>query len=211
MLRLTKITTVLIFVEKRAWLPHWCAQLVPGLLAGRHQHALNEVHGPGAISYVNRAQAHQGHYCFTCRKTGQRALNEAPGAGAISYIKRWLSEPLFYMVLILYGNLEIGANIKIFCYLIWIRHLSRLRAVTNRISFLRKDLFFFMHAQHILIDILYDYHAIFILSLSDQTKDLRTCLLINFPLYVYKPKRSYNIVKSVHSLLFVQEVLTLLI
>ena len=60
------------------------------------------------------------------------------------------------MVLIIDGNSEIGTHVRNnLCYLNCLRHLLRWRAVTNRIFFLRKDLFSFMHAQHVL-----SYHLI---------------------------------------------------
>ena len=52
----------------------------------------------------------------------------------------WWSPRL--MVLNLDGNSELGAHARSNpCYLICLRHLIRLRAVTNRIIVLRKDLF----------------------------------------------------------------------
>ena len=72
----------------------------------------------------------------------------------VSYFLKWVTTSWTYgsMVLILDGNLEIGAphvrsNI---CYLICLRHLIGSRAVTNRICSLRKDLFSFVRAHHVL-------------------------------------------------------------
>ena len=51
-----------------------------------------------------------------------------------------------YMLLTLYGNSEISAHLmRILDYLTWLRHLTRSRTVTNRIFFLRKDVFLFVH------------------------------------------------------------------
>ena len=64
------------------------------------------------------------------------------------------SESGLNMVLILDSSFEIGAHAScILCYLICLWHLIRLRAVSNKISFLRKDLFSLMHAQHVLSNI----------------------------------------------------------
>ena len=50
------------------------------------------------------------------------------------------------MVLILDGNSEIGAQVRSnLCYLIWLRHLIRSRAVKNRIFFIRKYVFSCVH------------------------------------------------------------------
>ena len=55
------------------------------------------------------------------------------------------------MVLILDGNSEIGAPVRRNpFYKNFLRHFIRSRAVTNRLIFLRKDLFSFMRAQHVL-------------------------------------------------------------
>ena len=60
------------------------------------------------------------------------------------------------MVLLLYGNLEIGAHVTSNpSYLICLRYLIRSRIVTIGLLFIRKDLFSFMHAQHVL-----SYHVI---------------------------------------------------
>ena len=53
---------------------------------------------------------------------------------------------------ILDGNSKIVAQVRInLCYLICLRRLIKSRAVTN-ISFLRKELFSVIHAQHVLSD-----------------------------------------------------------
>ena len=58
------------------------------------------------------------------------------------------------MVIILYGNSEIDTRVRgNIYYLICLRHLIRSRPVTNRIFFLRKDLFFSMCARHLLVTI----------------------------------------------------------
>ena len=51
------------------------------------------------------------------------------------------------MVLLLGGKSEIGANVRSkFCYLIWLRHLIKTRAVTFfLLLILRIDLILFMH------------------------------------------------------------------
>ena len=55
------------------------------------------------------------------------------------------------MVLILGGNSEISAHVKKkLCNLICLRHLIRSKAITNHIFFLRKDIFSFICAQHVL-------------------------------------------------------------
>ena len=55
------------------------------------------------------------------------------------------------MVLVLHGNSEKGAHVRInLCYLIYRRYLIRSGAVTNRFFFGRKDLISFMRAQHVL-------------------------------------------------------------
>ena len=60
------------------------------------------------------------------------------------------------MVVILDGNSEIGTHIRSnIWYLICLRLLITSRSVINRIFFLRKSLFFFMRAQHIM-----SYHLI---------------------------------------------------
>jgi len=64
------------------------------------------------------------------------------------------------MVRILDGNSDHVANAHVrsnLCYLISLRHLIRSRAGTNRILFIRTDLFSFMRAQHVLS--YYKYHA----------------------------------------------------
>ena len=52
------------------------------------------------------------------------------------------------MVLTLEGNSEKGTHV--FGYLICVMHFLRLRAVTFRFFFIRKDLFPYMRAQHVL-------------------------------------------------------------
>ena len=59
------------------------------------------------------------------------------------------------MVLILDGNSEIGAHVGWnICYLIWLRHLIRSRAVRNRIFFLKKDQF-----PELSYHLIYKHHA----------------------------------------------------
>ena len=53
------------------------------------------------------------------------------------------------MVSKLDGNSEIGAHVRSnLCYTICLRHLIIWRAFTNRIFFLRKDIFFFMRERN---------------------------------------------------------------
>ena len=68
---------------------------------------------------------------------------------------------LITMVLLLYGNSETGAHIRInFCHLICLRHLNRTSANHKSDFFLRKDLFSFMCAQHVLsYHLIGKYHA----------------------------------------------------
>ena len=54
------------------------------------------------------------------------------------------------------GNSETGTHVRrSICYLTYLRHLIRSRAGSTRIYFLRKALFSFMRAQHVL-----SYHLI---------------------------------------------------
>ena len=62
---------------------------------------------------------------------------------------------IYFMVLILNGNIEEGAHVRInICYLICLSHLIRSRAVISRVFF--SEFFFYcMRAQHVL-----SYHVI---------------------------------------------------
>ena len=63
----------------------------------------------------------------------------------------YLSYSICDMVRILDSKSEIGALVRgNFCNLICIRHFIKSRAVSNRIFFIRKELFSFMGAQHVL-------------------------------------------------------------
>ena len=72
------------------------------------------------------------------------------------------------MVLLLPGDLEIGAHIRRnLCYLIGLRHFIRARTVTTWILFFRKDVSSFMRAQYILSYHLKGYYGFILVFLSD--------------------------------------------
>ena len=102
-----------------------------------------------------------------------------------SVCRKYLFVSLNIMVHILGGKSEIGAHVKSnLCYLVCLRHLNRLRAVTTRLFFSEKTYIFFMHAQYVL-----SYHIIYVQG-SALVSYLPTSISPSILIFQIKPQIS---------------------